>query len=87
MKIGQYKLALSEQMGVVTAIVIRTQRIERHANVPGEVLDCFQIPVNRGGSVVAADAFLRHALHERSHQRLRSSRLVTANRVGVTREQ
>jgi hypothetical protein len=73
-KIGQYKLALSEQMGVVTAIVIRTQLIERHANVLAEVLDCFQIQVNRGGSVVAADEFLPHSLHEWCHRDLLSLR-------------
>jgi hypothetical protein len=42
MKIIDDKLALTEQMSVVTANVIRTQVIERHANLPAEVLDSFR---------------------------------------------
>jgi hypothetical protein len=68
------KLALSEQVSVITPDVVRAQFFERHADALTEVLDCFQIRADRRGSVVTANELLAHSLHECCHRDLLSLR-------------
>ena len=66
------KLAAFEQVRVVAPKVIWAQFIERQVDVLAEVLYGFQVRVNRRRSIVAADEFLPHSLHECCHRDLLS---------------